>query len=62
MMPPDGKKAGMHRRNKDRSWNIMRLRSLLRETKLTREERSWAMYDWANSVYATIIITAIVPI
>lgn len=40
----------------------MRLRSLLRETKLTREERSWAMYDWANSVYATIIITAIFPI
>lgn len=30
--------------------------------KNTLEERSWIMYDWANSVYATIIMAAILPI
>ena len=30
--------------------------------KLTREEKSWIMYDWANSVYATIMVAAIYPI
>ncbi|MDO4566218.1 MAG: MFS transporter [Oscillospiraceae bacterium] len=28
----------------------------------TLEEKSWIMYDWANSVYATIIMAAILPI
>jgi UMF1 family MFS transporter len=28
----------------------------------TKQERSWMMYDWANSVYATIMISAIFPI
>ncbi len=30
--------------------------------KLTREEKSWIMYDWANSVYATIMMAAVFPI
>ena len=29
---------------------------------MTREELSWVMYDWANSVYATIMMAAIFPI
>ena len=40
----------------------MGIREALRESRLTKTERSWAMYDWANSVYATIIMTAIFPI
>lgn len=28
----------------------------------TKSERSWIMYDWANSVYGTIILAAIFPI
>lgn len=32
------------------------------ENRGTRQERSWIMYDWANSVYATIIMAAIFPI
>ena len=28
----------------------------------SKQERSWIMYDWANSVYATIVMTAIIPI
>ncbi|MGY3751022.1 MFS transporter [Vagococcus acidifermentans] len=28
----------------------------------TKEEKSWIMYDWANSVYSLIIVTAILPI
>jgi len=28
----------------------------------TRETRAWAMYDWANSAYVTIVITAVFPI
>ncbi len=30
--------------------------------KFTREERSWITFDWANSVYATIIMAAVFPI
>lgn len=30
--------------------------------KLTKEEKSWIMYDWANSAYSLIIVTAILPI
>lgn len=30
--------------------------------KLNKEEKSWVMYDWANSVYATIIMAAVFPI
>lgn len=32
------------------------------KVKFNKTERSWAMYDWANSVYATIICAAIFPI
>jgi len=28
----------------------------------TREQRAWAWYDWANSVYFTTVITAVFPI
>jgi len=27
----------------------------------TREQRGWAWYDWANSVYFTTVITAVFP-
>ena len=30
--------------------------------KLTRQEKSWIMYDWANSAYATIMMAAVFPI
>jgi len=30
--------------------------------KFTKEEKSWIMYDWANSAYSLIIVTAILPI
>ncbi len=30
--------------------------------KLTTVERSWIMYDWANSAYATIMLAAVFPI
>ena len=30
--------------------------------KLTREEKSWIMYDWANSAFATIMMAAVFPI
>ena len=33
-----------------------------REKRFTKEERSWILYDWANSVYATNIMAAIFPI
>jgi len=33
-----------------------------KKTKISREERSWIMYDWANSVYATIMMAAVFPI
>lgn len=28
----------------------------------TREQRAWAMYDWANSAMVTVIVAAIFPI
>ena len=28
----------------------------------SKQEKSWIFYDWANSVYATIIMAAIFPI
>jgi UMF1 family MFS transporter len=28
----------------------------------TRETRAWAMYDWANSAYITIVVTAVFPV
>ncbi len=30
--------------------------------KLTREERSWISYDWANSAYTIVVTTAIFPL
>ncbi len=40
-----------------------RLHSLLTRVGLHRPElRAWAMYDWANSAYYVVIITAIFPI
>jgi UMF1 family MFS transporter len=36
--------------------------NLAKNDKLTKGEKSWIMYDWANSVYATIMMAAIVPI
>ncbi|MDR1532489.1 MAG: MFS transporter [Clostridiales bacterium] len=30
--------------------------------KFTKLEKSWIMYDWANSVYATIMVAAVFPI
>lgn len=30
--------------------------------KFTQQEKSWMLYDWANSVYATVIMAAIFPI
>lgn len=32
------------------------------QKKFTRQEKSWILYDWANSVYATNILAAIFPI
>jgi len=33
-----------------------------KKRKFSREEWSWIMYDWANSVYATIMMAAVFPI
>lgn len=33
-----------------------------RQTRFSRTEKSWILYDWANSSYATIIMAAIFPI
>lgn len=30
--------------------------------KMTKPERSWAFYDWANSAYAIVVVTAIFPL
>lgn len=30
--------------------------------RFTKREKSWILYDWANSVYATNIMAAIFPI
>lgn len=32
------------------------------EKRITKAEKSWIMYDWANSIYATNIMAAIFPI
>ena len=32
------------------------------DKKFTKTEKSWIMYDWANSVYATNILAVIFPI
>ena len=32
------------------------------EKRFTKAEKSWIMYDWANSIYATNIMAAIFPI
>lgn len=29
---------------------------------MTKTERSWALYDWANSAYTIVIVTAILPL
>ncbi len=36
-------------------------RLLARVGLVTREQRAWAWYDWANSVYFTTVITAVFP-
>lgn len=40
----------------------MREAALKSEKRFTRQEKSWILYDWANSVYATNILAAIFPI
>lgn len=30
--------------------------------KMTKPERSWALYDWANSAYSIVVVTAIFPL
>ncbi len=37
-------------------------RQLKQQKKFTKVEKSWIMYDWANSIYATNIMAAIFPI
>lgn len=37
-------------------------KALRRERRFTKSEKSWIMYDWANSIYATNIMAAIFPI
>ena len=39
----------------------MLTRLLARVGLTTREQRAWAWYDWANSVYFTTVITAVFP-
>ena len=34
----------------------------MEKQKFTKLEKSWIMYDWANSVYATIMMAAVFPI
>ena len=34
---------------------------MAREKKHSKSEWSWIMYDWANSVYATIVMAAVLP-
>jgi UMF1 family MFS transporter len=38
------------------------MQSGTKQAKFTRTEKSWIMYDWANSVYATIMMAAVFPI
>lgn len=35
---------------------------IAKQKRFTRIERSWILYDWANSSYATIIMAAVFPI
>ncbi len=35
---------------------------MAKKDKFTKTENSWIMYDWANSVYATIVMAAVYPI
>ncbi len=35
---------------------------IVRKQRFSRTERSWILYDWANSSYATIIMAAVFPI
>ncbi len=37
-------------------------KSIDQSKKFTKTEKSWIMYDWANSVYATNILAVIFPI
>ncbi len=32
------------------------------KVKFTKQERSWILYDWANSVFATVMMAAIFPV
>ena len=32
------------------------------KNKFTKLEKSWITYDWANSVYATVVLAAIYPV
>ena len=34
----------------------------LQKQRFTKQERSWILYDWANSVYATVMMAALCPI
>ena len=34
----------------------------IKNKKFTKAEKSWILYDWANSVYATNMMAAIFPI
>ncbi len=36
--------------------------SKIRLKTMTRQEKSWILYDWANSVYATVMLAAVFPI
>jgi len=48
---------------KQASLSLSQLQHLLQAIGLHRKEtRSWAMYDWANSAFATTIMAAVLPI
>ena len=38
------------------------MRDTVHTGRFTKSEKSWILYDWANSVYATNIMAAIFPI
>lgn len=40
----------------------IRIPKFIQKEKITIQEISWMLYDWANSVYATNIMAAILPI
>ncbi|MFL6558908.1 MAG: hypothetical protein ACJ8MO_22670, partial [Bacillus sp. (in: firmicutes)] len=31
-------------------------------SRMSKQEKSWALYDWANSAYSILITTAIFPL